>query len=114
MTHSNSGQKQVFSKIFRWQSPKEQAETPSKVEVVGSFTGWQKLQMSREVSGAWQLTLHQISGNRTHHYMVLADDKPVQDRNCDGFAVPQGPQEEYFAITTARGPRVFMLFAQTR
>ena len=114
MRQSNSGQKQVFSKIFRWQVPKEHTESPAKVEVVGSFTNWRKLQMSREVSGAWQLTLHEIAGNRTHHYMVLADDKPVHDRHCDGFAVPLGPEEEEFAIATLRGPRVFMLFAQTR
>ena len=106
-------QKQAFSKIFRWQ-PKEQTETPAKVEVAGTFSNWTKLPLSRELTGSWHLTVHQISGNRTHHYMLLVDDKPVQDRNCDGLAIPQGGLEEQFAITTLRGPRVLMLFAQTK
>ena len=70
--------------------------------------------MNREVSGGWHLALHDIPGNRTHHYMFFADDQPVQDRHCDGLAVPHGVEEEKFAIATARGPRVFMLFAQTK
>lgn len=105
--------KQSFSKIFRWQ-PREQNETPAKVEVAGTFSNWQKMPLSREISGGWHLTLHQISGNRTHHYMILVDDRPASCRQSDGLAVPQGPQEEQFAITTMRGPRVFMLFAQTK
>lgn len=72
--------------------------------------------MTREVGGGngWHLALHEIPGNRTHHYMLLADDKPVSDRHCDGLAAPQGPDEEQYAMTTARGPRVFMLFSQTK
>ena len=104
--------KLVFSKIFRWQSAN--GATPATVEVAGTFTHWQPVPMTREISGGWQLTLHDIPGNRTHHYMILADGHPVQDRHSDGLAVPHGPQEEKFAITTARGPRVFMLFAQTK
>ncbi len=70
--------------------------------------------MAREISGSWQVALHDIGGNRTHHYMLLVDDHPAQDKHCDGLAVPHGPEEEKFAITTFRGPRVFMLFAQTK
>ena len=106
--------KQTYSKIFRWSLPEGQAEVPAKVEVAGTFTDWKKMPMSRDVSGGWQLALHQIPGHRTHHYMLLADGKPVHDKNCDGLAIPLGAQEEHFAIATARGPRVFMLFAQTK
>jgi 1,4-alpha-glucan branching enzyme len=106
--------KQAFSKTFRWQLPEGHAGTPAKVEVAGTFTNWEKVPMDRQVCGSWQVALHQISGNRTHHYMLLADDKPIQDRHCDGLAIPQSPEEEQFAIATVRGPRVFMLFAQTK
>jgi hypothetical protein len=60
------------------------------------------------------VALQEIPGNRTHHYMILADGKPVKDPHSDGLAIPQGADEEKFAITTLRGPRVFMLFAQTK
>jgi hypothetical protein len=30
------------------------------------------------------------------------------------MAVPSGAQEQEFTIATTRGPRVFMLFAQTK
>lgn len=113
MKHRVNGRKHVFSKIFRWQVPAEHPEAPVKVELAGTFTDWKILPMSREVSGAWQLALHEIPCNRTHHYMLLVDGKPVHDRHCDGLAVPQSVEEEKFAITTARGPRVFILFART-
>jgi hypothetical protein len=70
--------------------------------------------MVREVSGAWQLTFENIPGHRTHHYMIFADGKPVNDRYSDGLAEPQGSQEAKYALATPRGPRVFMLFAQTK
>jgi hypothetical protein len=63
---------------------------------------------------AWHVTLHHIEGNRTHHYMLLVDGKPVQDKNADGLAIPHGPQEEEYQLMTGRGPRLFMLFAQTK
>ena len=46
--------------------------------------------------------------------MLLADGKPVEDLHCDGMAIPNGAQELKFAIATGRGPRVFMLFSQTK
>lgn len=46
--------------------------------------------------------------------MLFVDGKPAQDKHCDGLAVPHGAQEEHCALQTARGPRVFMLFAQTK
>jgi len=57
---------------------------------------------------------HNIPCNRTHHYMLFGDSKPVPDKHCDGLAIPRGPQEEQYALPTARGPRVLMLFAQTK
>jgi hypothetical protein len=63
---------------------------------------------------SWQVMLQQIQGNRTHHYMLLADGKPVEDTQSDGMAIPTGAQELQFAIATARGPRIFMLFSQTK
>lgn len=84
------------------------------MEVAGTFSNWKKLPMTREATGGWHLTLHDIPSNRTHHYMIFADGKPVQDKNSDGLVVPHGAQEEQSAILTPRGPRVFMLFAQTK
>jgi 1,4-alpha-glucan branching enzyme len=116
MTHKHKAEprKLVFSKIFRWQPPAGHPETPTKVEVVGTFNHWYPQPMTRDVSGGWSLTLHDIPGNRTHHYMFLADGKPVSDKHSDGYAVPHGHDEEKYAIAAARGPRVFMLFAQTK
>lgn len=106
--------KQVFSKNFRWRLPTGQTETPAKIEVAGTFSDWKKIEMKRDVSGGWQVALHNIHGNRTHHYMFFADGKPIRDEQSDGLAIPSNAQEEQFAIATPRGPRVFMLFAQTK
>jgi hypothetical protein len=46
--------------------------------------------------------------------MILVDGKPAYDRYNDGLALPQGPEEERHQIMTDNGPRVFMLFAQTK
>jgi redox-sensitive bicupin YhaK (pirin superfamily) len=105
----------TYTKVFRWRLPEGQAQEPATVEIVGSFTHWQKLPMMRDSAlDAWHVTIHHIPGHRTHHYMFLVDGKPAHDRHCDGLAIPHGPQEEQFQIETARGPRVFMLFAQTK
>ena len=105
----------TFSKVFRWRLPDGQTKEPKSVEVVGSFTHWQRVPLTRDsVLDAWHTTVHHIPGNRTHHYMFLVDGKPVHDKNCDGFAVPHGADEERYQYTTDKGPRVFMLFAQTK
>ncbi len=107
--------KQTFTKIFRWHLPDGEKQEPAAVEIVGTFTNWQKVPLLHDrVRGGWQVTLEKLAGNRTHHYMLLADGKPVRDRHCDGLAIPRGPLEEQYALATARGPRVFMLFAQTK
>ena len=107
--------KQTFSKVFRWRLPDGQTKEPDSVEIVGSFNHWQKTTMIRDsVLDAWHVTLHHIQGNRTHHYMLLVDGEPTYDKTCDGLAVPHGPQEERYQLMTDKGPRVFMLFAQTK
>ena len=108
-------EKAAYSKVFRWRLPDGQTTEPTTVEIVGSFTHWQKVPMLRDSAlDAWHVTVHHIPGHRTHHYMFLIDGKPAYDKNCDGLAVPTSPQEEQFQLMTPRGPRVFMLFAQAK
>ena len=111
------GQQQglVFTKVFRWRLPDGAEKEPGRVEVVGSFTHWQKVELLRDGKvDAWHVTIHHIPGNRTHHYMLLVDGEPFYDKGCDGLAVPHGSLEERFQLVTDKGPRVLMLFAQTR
>ena len=105
----------VFSKVFRWRLPSGQTKSPETVEVVGSFTHWRKVPLVNDgILGAWHVTLHHIQGNRTHHYMLLLDGKPTFDKDCDGLAIPRGLEEEAYQLVTDKGPRVMMLFAQTK
>jgi len=46
--------------------------------------------------------------------MLLVDGQPTYDKTCDGLAVPRGFDEEQFQFPTEKGPRVMMLFAQTK
>ena len=75
---------------------------------------WEDIWARDSVLDAWHITLHHLQGNRTHHYVLLIDGQPTYDKTCDGLAVPHGVDEERFAFPTERGPRVFMLFAQTK
>lgn len=107
--------KPVFTRIFRWQLPDGQTTVPASVEIVGTFTNWQKVPLQHNgTCDGWHVALHDIPAHRTHHYMLLVDGQPAKDRNNDGYTVPHGPQEEQYQIMTPRGPRVFMLFAQTK
>lgn len=107
--------KPTFSKVFRWRLPDGHTTEPQTVEIVGSFTHWQRVPLTRDGKlDAWHTTVHHIPGNRTHHYMLLVDGKPTMDKSCDGLAVPHGMQEEEYQLQTERGPRVLMLFAQTK
>jgi|KBSMisStandDraft_5_1062788.scaffolds.fasta_scaffold775733_1 hypothetical protein len=107
--------RQTFSKIFRWRLPDGKTQEPQTVEIVGSFTHWKKVPLIRDgVLDAWHVTMRHIQGNRTHHYMLLVDGQPTYDKTCDGLAVPRGSDEEQFQFTTEKGPRVMMLFAQTK
>jgi hypothetical protein len=123
MSHSirNSGKNEAgkrpvtFSKIFRWQPEQPGGPMPVRVEVAGSFNGWQRVALKRDlVTGVWQLTLHDIPGNRTHNYMLLVNGRPVNDKFADGLAVPHTPEEKQHQFETPRGPRVFMLASQTK
>jgi hypothetical protein len=110
-----NGKKPVYTKVFRWQPPANSSHRPANVEIAGSFTAWQKIPLEHVgVTDTWQLTLSNIPSNRTHHYMLLVDGHPVSDQNCDGLALPEGPLEAQFQLPTPRGPRVLMLFAQTK
>ena len=110
-----SDRPQTFTKIFRWRSPAGRTHEPVTVEVVGTFTKWQKLPLVYdEAHQVWQVTLHDLPVNRTHHYMLLVDGKPVRDEQCDGLGIPRNAQEAQYALKTERGPRVLMLFAQTK
>ena len=105
----------TFTKIFRWQPEPPGGPMPVRVEVAGTFNGWQRAALKRDrVSGVWQLTLHDIPGHRTHNYMLLVNGRPVSDRHADGLAVPHTEPEKQFAFTTPRGPRVFVFFSQTK
>ena len=105
----------TFSKIFRWQTEVPGGPQPVSVAVVGSFNHWQKTPLKYDrTNGVWQLTLHDIPGNCTHNYMLLVNGKPANDKNSDGLAIPHTAEEKQFALTTPRGPRVFMLFSQTK
>jgi hypothetical protein len=107
--------KPTYSKVFRWSLPEGQTEEPRTVEVVGSFTGWQRVPLLKDSKvKTWHATVQNIPGNKTHHYMLLVNGEPTLDKGCDGYALPDGEYEERYAIQTARGPRLFMLFAQTK
>ncbi len=104
----------TFSKVFRWQTEKPGPQ-PVSVAVAGTFNEWKPVPLKFDpLNGNWQLTLHDIPGNTTHHYMLLANGKPANDKNADGLAVPHTDAEKQFAFTTPRGPRVFVLFSQTK
>ena len=112
---SDAARQPTFTKIFRWRLQDGQTEAPKSVEIVGSFTKWQKVPLNRDsVVDAWHVTLHHIMGNRTHHYVLLVDGTPYYDKTCDGLAVPHGSDEEKYAVKTDKGPRVLMLWAQTK
>ena len=113
--HPTAKRPLYFSKIFRWQPDNPGGPLPVRVEIVGSFTGWQKTPLKYDrTNGIWQLTLENIPGDRTHNYMLLVNGRPTQDKNSDGLAVPHTEQEKQHQLETPRGPRVFMLFSQTK
>jgi hypothetical protein len=105
----------AYTRVFRWRLPDGQTQVPATVEIVGSFTHWQKVPLKRDSElDAWHVTIHHIPGHRTHHYMLLVDGKPVPDKHADGLAIPHGPQEEQYQLATSRGGRVFLLYAQSK
>jgi len=104
----------VFSKIFRWQT-EQPGPQPVSVAIAGTFTNWQKVPLKFDrAHSIWQLALHDIPGNTTHNYMLLVNGKPAKDKFADGLAVPHTEEEKQHALETPRGPRVFVLFSQTK
>jgi len=108
-------QRTGFTKVFRWPVPAEQTAQPTTVEVVGSFSDWHRVPLAYDKpTRTWIATLNSIPGNHTHRYVILVDGKPTYDKTCDGLAAPQSPAEARWQIETPRGPRVMLLFAQTK
>jgi hypothetical protein len=115
MNRRADDRKPTYSKVFRFTVADAQGKTPHTVEIVGSFTHWRPVTLPRlSAHGNWQANIEEIEGNKTHHYMLLLDGKPAPYPHSDGYAKPEGPNEERYALETARGPRVYMLFAQTK
>ncbi len=104
-----------FTKVFRWPVPAEQTPQPTAVEVVGTFTDWQKVPLAYDKpTRTWVATLNSIPSNHTHRYVMLVDGTPTYDKTCDGLTAPQSSPEAKWQIATPRGPRVMLLFGQTK
>jgi hypothetical protein len=107
--------KPTYAKVFRWRLPEGRTQEPATVEIVGTFTNWQRVPLVYDrKQHAWHVTLHHVPAHKMHHYMLLVDGQPAHDKNSDGLAVPRGPQEQQYQLMTHRGPRLFMLFAQSK
>jgi hypothetical protein len=103
----------TYARVFRFKPTS--GHTPQRVEIVGSFTKWQTVSLTHNaLDNCWTVTIDGIQGKKTHHYMLLLDGAPAHDPGCDGLALPVGFDEEQFALTTPKGPRVLMLFSQTK
>jgi 1,4-alpha-glucan branching enzyme len=95
--------------------PEGETVEPKSVEIAGSFTNWKRVPLQHDArQGSWHGSIPNIPGGKTHHYMLLVDGKPTFDKACDGYAIPQGAQEEAFQLQTERGGRVLMLFAKAK
>mgnify|MGYP001228277190 FL=1 len=115
VTRNPGNSKATYSKVFRFSPPHSHDHDPQRVEIVGSFTNWHPVAMTlNPMDHTWQVTINNIEGNKTHHYMLLVNGHPTNDKMCDGYAVPHGDIEHRYAITTPRGPRLFLLFAQAK
>jgi hypothetical protein len=115
MSQRPGDRKATYARVFRYSPPHGHDHQPTHVEIVGSFTHWHPVAMSRQAQDhTWQVTVDGIEGNKTHHYMLLVNGHPANDKMCDGYAVPQGEIEHRYSISTPRGPRLFLLFAQAK
>ena len=105
----------TYARVFRWKPCAKFSEAPTSVEIVGSFTRWQTVSLTHDpIQNTWSITINGIPGKKTHHYMLLVNGQPVHDPGCDGLALPSGFDEEQYALQTEKGPRVLMLFSQTK
>ena len=104
----------TFNKVFRW-TQEQPGDAPTLVEVAGTFSNWERYPLwYNETSSVWQLTIEGIPGNRTHTYMIFVDGQPANDKTADGLAIPQTLPEKQHQFMTPRGPRVFLLYSQTK
>jgi hypothetical protein len=111
----SQNQQQGFKKIFRWPVPNGPTPPPTRVEVVGSFSDWHKVPLAYDKpTKTWTATVSDIKNNHTHRYVYVVDGKPCYDSTCDGLAVPDDPVETEWQIQTPRGPRVMLMFSQTK
>ena len=95
----------TFSKIFRWQPDQPGGPMPVRVEVAGTFNGWQPVALKRDrISGVWQLTLHDIPGHRTHNYMLLVNGNNVYPREIEEI-IYQYPGVKEAAVIGIPDPR---------
>jgi hypothetical protein len=112
---ASAAPKPTYVKVFRWRLPEGRTQEPVTVEIVGTFTNWQRVPFTRDSKeDAWQVTIPHVPAHKMHHYMLLVDGQPAHDKNSDGLAVPHGAQEQQYQLMTDRGPRLFMLFAQSK
>lgn len=113
MRRRSEDPRDTYARVFRWKPTA--SGIPTRVEIVGSFTRWQTVSLTYDaVQATWSVTIQGIPGKKTHHYMLLVDGQPIHDPACDGLAMPMGFDEEQYALQTAKGPRVMMMFAQTK
>lgn len=106
---------QFYSKTFRWSPAAGSSIVPSSVQLVGSFSQWEPVALNFDArTQVWSVTLDQIPSNRTHHYMLLVDGQPTAHAGSDGVVEPSSFEESQFQLETPRGPRVLLLFAQTK
>ena len=107
--------KPTYAKVFRWRLPEGRTQEPATVEIVGTFSNWQRVPLVYDrKQHVWHVTIPHVPAHKMHHYMLLVDGQPAHDKNSDGLAVPHGLQEQQYQLMTDRGPRLFMLFAQSK
>ena len=108
--------KPTYVKVFGWRLPEGRSQEPAKRSKLSAplQTGSGAADARQQSGHAWHVTIPHVPAHKIHHYMLLVDGQPAHDKNSDGLAVPHGPQEQQYQLMTGRGPRLFMLFAQTK
>jgi hypothetical protein len=101
-----AGPKPTFTKVFRWRLPDGQKPEPATVEIVGTFTNWQKVPLLYDrVQGAWQVML-QHTRRQPHTSLYAAGGRKAGPRPAlrrSGHSA--GPVEEPYAHGHRPRPR---------